>query len=298
MKPEELKKRTKAVLPCDASSRPSVATLARGSCDAGQLACQRDFGGLPITVPRAGAVASRIHCEESAWSRRSRRIGILVGTDLGGRIHVKKTRRRTFTRKPANSRRFLLASHITATKRARKVGSRAANQQSAISKHKDEPRHIAIIMDGNGRWAQERGLPRLKGHERGAESDARGDGGNRGTRLGVPHAYAFSTVELETPGRRGHQAVDAARRIFIAQELPTMMKNGVRLRTIGRTDELPESTRAKLAETIAATGEQIPPPRSSSRSTTVPAPNSPYAARSLAADAAAGGSSPRTSRRS
>jgi undecaprenyl diphosphate synthase len=114
------------------------------------------------------------------------------------------------------------------------------------------PRHIAIIMDGNGRWARERGLPRLKGHERGAatvravteECVAQG--------VEFLTLYAFSTENWKRPGEEVSGLWELLEH-FLAQELPVMMKNGVRLRTIGRTDELPESTRRKLAETIAET---------------------------------------------
>ena len=114
------------------------------------------------------------------------------------------------------------------------------------------PRHIAIIMDGNGRWAKERGLPRLKGHERGVETVRAVT--EECVALGVEFLtlYAFSTEnwkrpELEVSGLWG------ILEHFLAYELPTMMKNGIRLRTIGRTHELPESTQLKLRETITAT---------------------------------------------
>ena len=114
------------------------------------------------------------------------------------------------------------------------------------------PRHIAIIMDGNGRWAKERGLPRLKGHEKGAatvraiteECVAQG--------VEFLSLYAFSTENWRRPGEEV-QGLWLLLEHFLAQELPTMMKNGVRLRTIGRTQELPESTRKTLAGTIAET---------------------------------------------
>ena len=116
------------------------------------------------------------------------------------------------------------------------------------------PRHIAIIMDGNGRWARERGLPRLKGHERGAatvravteECVAQG--------VKFLTLYAFSTENWKRPGEEV-SGLWVLLEHFLELELPVMMKNGVRLRTIGRTEELPESTRRKLADTIAATAE-------------------------------------------
>jgi undecaprenyl diphosphate synthase len=114
------------------------------------------------------------------------------------------------------------------------------------------PRHIAIIMDGNGRWARKHGLPRLKGHEKGAatvravteECVAQG--------VEFLTLYAFSTENWKRPDEEV-SGLWVLLEHFLDAELPVMMKNGVRLRTIGRTDELPESTRAKLAETIAAT---------------------------------------------
>jgi undecaprenyl diphosphate synthase len=116
------------------------------------------------------------------------------------------------------------------------------------------PRHIAIIMDGNGRWAKERGLPRLKGHERGAanvrpiteECVAQG--------VEFLTLYAFSTENWKRPDEEVN-GLWLLLEHFLELELPTMMKNGIRLRTIGRTHELPEEAQQKLASTIAATAE-------------------------------------------
>lgn len=148
------------------------------------------------------------------------------------------------------------------------------------------PRHIAIIMDGNGRWARERGLPRLKGHERGAESVRAVT--EECVALGVEFLtlYAFSTENWKRPDEEVN-GLWVLLEHFLEHELPTMMKNGVRLQTIGRTQELPESTQAKLAETIAATA-------GNAATTLILALNYSSrteltdAARSLAADAVAG----------
>ena len=114
------------------------------------------------------------------------------------------------------------------------------------------PRHIAIIMDGNGRWAKERGLPRLKGHERGAANVRPVI--EECVKQGVEFLtlYAFSTENWKRPGEEV-SGLWVLLEHFLDLELPTMMTNGVRLRTIGRTHELPESTQRKLAETIATT---------------------------------------------
>ena len=116
------------------------------------------------------------------------------------------------------------------------------------------PRHIAIIMDGNGRWAKERGLPRLKGHERGVETVRAVT--EECVALGVEFLtlYAFSTENWKRPELEVN-GLWVILEHFLAYELPTMMKNGIRLRTIGRTHELPESTQQKLRETIAATAD-------------------------------------------
>ncbi|MEO6786385.1 MAG: isoprenyl transferase [Chthoniobacteraceae bacterium] len=122
----------------------------------------------------------------------------------------------------------------------------------ALTSAATTPRHIAIIMDGNGRWARKHGLPRLKGHERGAatvravteECVAQG--------VEFLTLYAFSTENWKRPDEEVSGLWELLEQ-FLAQELPTMMKNGVRLRAIGRIAELPESTRRRLDETIAAT---------------------------------------------
>ena len=116
------------------------------------------------------------------------------------------------------------------------------------------PRHIAIIMDGNGRWAKERGLPRIKGHEQGSESVRAVT--EECVALGVEFltVYAFSTENWKRPPEEV-QALWLLLEHFIAQEIPTLMKNNVRLRTIGRIHELPESCQLALENAIALTAK-------------------------------------------
>ncbi len=116
------------------------------------------------------------------------------------------------------------------------------------------PRHIAIIMDGNGRWAKQHGLPRLKGHERGAESVRAVT--EECVTMGVEFLtlYAFSTENWKRPPAEV-AGLWALLENFLTQELPVMMKNGVRLRAIGRLRELPESTQKVLDEAIAQTAD-------------------------------------------
>jgi undecaprenyl diphosphate synthase len=114
------------------------------------------------------------------------------------------------------------------------------------------PRHIAIIMDGNGRWAKERGLPRIAGHERGAESVRAVT--EACVELGVEYltVYAFSTENWKRPEAEV-AALWMLLEHFIAQEEPTLMKNNVRLQAVGRLHELPESCQRALDAVIAKT---------------------------------------------
>jgi undecaprenyl diphosphate synthase len=114
------------------------------------------------------------------------------------------------------------------------------------------PKHIAIIMDGNGRWAKERGLPRIAGHEQGAESVRAVT--EACVELGVQYltVYAFSTENWKRPEAE-ITALWALLEHFIAQETPTLMKNGVRLQAIGRLHELPQSCQTALQEAVNLT---------------------------------------------
>jgi undecaprenyl diphosphate synthase len=116
------------------------------------------------------------------------------------------------------------------------------------------PRHIAIIMDGNGRWAKERGLPRIKGHEKGAESVRAVT--EACVEMGIEYltVYAFSTENWRRPEAEV-KALWVLLEHFIAQEMPTLMKNDVRLQAIGRLHELPASCQAALRDAIARTAE-------------------------------------------
>ena len=114
------------------------------------------------------------------------------------------------------------------------------------------PRHIAIIMDGNGRWAKGKGLERLYGHERGAEAVRDCVKGCR--ELGVEYLtlYAFSTENWKRPKAEVAGLMKLLER-FLAKEVPELNAQGVRLEAIGRLEELPESTRKALDRAKAAT---------------------------------------------
>src|SRR5437870_2690654 len=105
---------------------------------------------------------------------------------------------------------------------------------------KNIPRHVAIIMDGNGRWAKQRGKPRIEGHRTGAESvraivRACGE-------LGIEYLtlYAFSSENWKRP-RAEVSALMHLLEFYLKQEIPELDKNNVRLAAIGRIHELPGS---------------------------------------------------------
>jgi len=114
------------------------------------------------------------------------------------------------------------------------------------------PRHVAVIMDGNGRWAAQRGLPRLKGHEAGAESvravvRACRDAGVRYLTL-----YAFSVENWTRPVDEVSGLMALLVR-FLAREERLLHEQRIRLRLMGRLEDLPADTRAGLERAMKAT---------------------------------------------
>jgi len=114
------------------------------------------------------------------------------------------------------------------------------------------PRHIAIIMDGNGRWARERGLPRIRGHEEGAESVRTvlrtcGENGVKYLTL-----YAFSTENWKRPKAEVAALMKLLER-FLRKEAAELMEQNVRLQAIGRIADLPDACQRELNRVIALT---------------------------------------------
>jgi len=112
------------------------------------------------------------------------------------------------------------------------------------------PRHIAIIMDGNGRWATERGKERSYGHQAGVEAVRRIT--SECTRLGVKYLtlYTFSTENWNRPS---DEVAALMGLVLTALEDEIFMKNNVRFRVIGDMGRLPENVQAKLRETMEHT---------------------------------------------
>jgi undecaprenyl diphosphate synthase len=114
-------------------------------------------------------------------------------------------------------------------------------------------KHVAIIMDGNGRWAQQHGHERSFGHEQGVEAVRSVTEG--ATEMGIPYLtlYTFSTENWNRP----KEEIDMLMRLLvrvITKEVETFMKNGVRLLTTGRLENLPEDCQKSMrdAERITA----------------------------------------------
>ena len=114
------------------------------------------------------------------------------------------------------------------------------------------PQHIAIIMDGNGRWATERGKERSYGHQAGVESVRRIT--SECTRLGVKYLtlYTFSTENWNRPA---DEVAALMGLVLTALEDELFMKNDVRFQVIGDIDRLPEVVQKKLQETIDHTAD-------------------------------------------
>jgi len=121
-----------------------------------------------------------------------------------------------------------------------------------MPEYPETPRHIAVIMDGNGRWAKERGLPRREGHRAGAESVR--EVTEACMELGVEYLtlYAFSSENWNRPS----EEVDALMNLldrFLSEKHEELLKQNIRLQAIGQLERLPEKTRSLLEKSIRET---------------------------------------------
>ncbi|MCX5778346.1 MAG: isoprenyl transferase [Elusimicrobia bacterium] len=114
------------------------------------------------------------------------------------------------------------------------------------------PRHIAIVMDGNGRWAKKRGMPRLFGHRAGVNAVKEIVEECSRLNIGVLTLYALSTENWIRPKAEIIGLMSILKR-YVRLELPMMMRNNVKLTTIGDQSKLPADTRAEIKKTIEAT---------------------------------------------
>ncbi|MBC2709914.1 MAG: isoprenyl transferase [Desulfosarcina sp.] len=114
------------------------------------------------------------------------------------------------------------------------------------------PKHVAIIMDGNGRWAKKRLLNRIKGHEKGAEAVRIIVRTARKLNIAALTLYAFSTENWQRPQLEISGLMLLLRR-FLKSERQTLIENEIRLNTIGQIDRLPKEVRENLEAVMAAT---------------------------------------------
>ena len=114
------------------------------------------------------------------------------------------------------------------------------------------PRHVAIIMDGNGRWAKQRNLPRIMGHKAGSESVKNIVKTARELNLQVLTLYAFSTENWKRPSIEV-QGLMTLLKTYLKSELQDMLDNNISLRCIGEIEKLPTDVQKILTEVIQET---------------------------------------------
>jgi len=119
------------------------------------------------------------------------------------------------------------------------------------------PRHLAVIMDGNGRWAAQRHLPRVEGHRAGIESVREVVEGSARLGIGVLTLYAFSVENWKRPVSEVSTLMMLLKR-YLRLELNTLLRNNIRFQVIGRAEDLAPDIRSELAagqeKTAANTG--------------------------------------------
>ena len=135
---------------------------------------------------------------------------------------------------------------------------KAANREEAALLDKLDvkqlPRHVAVIMDGNGRWAQKRHLPRVAGHRAGVKTARTVIETCSHLRISCLTLYAFSMENW----RRPQAEVDFLMRLlreYLKRELPTIQKNNIRLLVIGRSEQLPGNVRKDIADAMHETAQ-------------------------------------------
>src|SRR5882724_11710676 len=111
------------------------------------------------------------------------------------------------------------------------------------------PKHVAIIMDGNGRWAGKRGMPRVAGHRAGINAVREVVEGS--AELGIPvlTLYAFSVENWKRP-QAEVSTLMALLKEYLKKEIESIHRNNIRFQTIGRTEELDSSVQAELQKAI------------------------------------------------
>jgi undecaprenyl diphosphate synthase len=131
----------------------------------------------------------------------------------------------------------------------------AGSAEEALARQVDFgrlPRHLAVIMDGNGRWAAQRHLPRVEGHRAGIESVREVVEGSARLGVKVLTLYAFSVENWKRPVSEVSTLMTLLKR-YLRLELKTLLRHDIRFRVIGRAEELAPDVRAELADAEART---------------------------------------------
>ena len=116
------------------------------------------------------------------------------------------------------------------------------------------PRHIAIIMDGNGRWAQKRHLPRVAGHRAGTQSARMAIETCARLHIEALTLYAFSVENWRRPKTEIEFLMQLLRE-YLRKEMPLLQRNNIRMRFLGRSDDLPEAVQKDTREATEATAK-------------------------------------------
>ena len=114
------------------------------------------------------------------------------------------------------------------------------------------PRHVAVIMDGNGRWAQKRHLPRIAGHRSGTQSARTTIETCARLKIEALTLYAFSVENWRRP-KTETDFLMALLREYLRKEMPLLQKNNIRMRFLGRIDELPAGVQNDARDAMAKT---------------------------------------------
>ena len=119
---------------------------------------------------------------------------------------------------------------------------------------KSVPRHIAIIMDGNGRWAKAQGLPRIRGHEQGSRAARECVEGCAELKVDYLTLYAFSAENWQRPKSEVFALMKLLEK-FLKEKTPELIEKNVRLQAIGRLTDLPDVCQQQLPKSIEATDD-------------------------------------------
>ncbi|WP_123040075.1 isoprenyl transferase [Cohnella candidum] len=141
---------------------------------------------------------------------------------------------------------------ISGSARPEGAGSPDASADDAVPSGDNIPRHVAVIMDGNGRWAKSRGLPRIAGHHNGMKAVKRI--AKAADRIGVEvlTLYAFSTENWKRPKAEVEFLMKLPQE-FLSIELEELIENNVQVRMMGQLDSLPDHTLAAVNEAVRRT---------------------------------------------